>query len=64
MEKREKPLFDVDDLVNGLFSLWTEDNSISIHEVMRVQITFLLLAYRLSGARMGAFLHNGKAQVK
>jgi hypothetical protein len=44
MEKREKPLFDVDDLVNVLFSPWTKDNSIFIHEVMRVQITFLLPA--------------------
>jgi hypothetical protein len=31
---------------------------------MRDQITFLLLAYYFSGARIGAFLHNGKAEVK
>lgn len=35
-----------------------------IHEVMRYQITFLLLAYCFSGARIRAFLHNGKAEVK
>jgi hypothetical protein len=31
---------------------------------MRIQITFLLLAYCFSGARIGAFLYNGKAEVK
>jgi hypothetical protein len=63
-ERREKRNFDVDDLVNVLDSLWTEDDSVFIHEVMRDQITFLLLAYCFSGARIGAFLHNGKAEVK
>jgi hypothetical protein len=63
-KKREKRNFDVDDLVNVLVSLWTEDDSVFIHEVMRDQITFLLLAYCFSGARTGAFLHNGKVEVK
>ena len=63
-KKREKNLFDIDDLVNVLFSLWTEDDFVFIHEVMRIQITFLLLAYYFSEARIGAFLHNGKAEVK
>jgi len=31
---------------------------------MRIQITFLFLAYCFSEARIGAFLHNGKAEVK
>jgi hypothetical protein len=32
--------------------------------MMRVQLTFLLLAYCFSGARIGAFLPNSKAEVK
>jgi hypothetical protein len=62
--KREKRLFDIDDLVNILFCLWTEDDSIFVHEMMRVQLTFLLRAYCSSGARIGAFLHNGTAEMK
>jgi hypothetical protein len=50
--------------VNVLVSLWTEDDSVFIHEVMRDQITFLFLAYCFSGARIGASLHNGKTEVK
>jgi hypothetical protein len=50
--------------MNILDSLWTNDDSIFIHEVMRTQITFLLQAYYFSGARIGAFLHNGTAEVK
>ena len=41
-----------------------EDNLIFIREVVRVQITSLLLADCLPGVCAGAFLHNGKAQVK
>ena len=40
----EKHLFDVDDLVNVFVSLWTEDDSVFIHEIIRDQITFPLLA--------------------
>jgi hypothetical protein len=50
--------------MNILGFLWTEGNSVFIYEVIRVQITFLLLAYCFSGARITAFLHNGKAEVK
>jgi len=39
-------------------TLGTENDSIFIHEVMRAQITFLLLAYCFSGAPIGAFLHT------
>jgi hypothetical protein len=63
-KKRDEHLFDVDDLVNVLISLWTEDNAVFIHECMRVQMTFLLLAYCFTGARVGAFLHNDKAEVR
>jgi hypothetical protein len=63
-KKREKPVFDIDDLVNVLFSLWMEDDSVFIHEVMRIQVIFLPLAYCFSGARIGAFLRKGKAEVK
>jgi hypothetical protein len=50
--------------MNVFDSLWMEGDSVFIHEAMRIQITFLLLAYCFSGARIGAFLHNGKAEVK
>jgi len=63
-KKAERPCFDVDDLVNILDSLWTDDDSIFIHVVMRTQITFLLQAHCFSGARIGAFLHNSTAEVK
>jgi hypothetical protein len=39
-------------------------DSVFIHEVIRAQITFSLLAYCFSGARISAFLHNGKAEVE
>ena len=45
-------------------TLWTEADSVFIHEMMRIQVTFLLLLYYDSGARLGAFLENGMAAVK
>ena len=59
-KKREKLLFDVEDLVNVVICALTKDDAGFIHECMRVQMTFLILVYRFSGARIGAFLHNGK----
>ncbi len=50
--------------MNILDSLWTDDDSIFIHEVMRTQLTFLLQAYCFSGARIGAFPHNSTAEVE
>lgn len=51
--------------MNVLYNLWTEDDTIFIHEGMRDQLTFLYLAYCGTGARaLGAYLHNGKAEVK
>jgi hypothetical protein len=50
--------------VNILDSLWTEDDSVLIHEVMKAQIMFLIPAYYFSEARIGAFLHNGTAEVE
>ena len=57
-------MIDVDELVDALNTLWTEADSVFIHEMMRVQLTFLLLLYSDSGARLGAFLENGMAAVK
>jgi len=31
---------------------------------MRVQMTFLFLAYCFTGARVGAYLHNSKTKMK
>ena len=50
--------------MNVIVTLWTEDDSIFIHECMRVQMTFLILAYCFTGARVGAYLENGVAEVK
>jgi hypothetical protein len=44
--------------------MWTEDDSVFIHKCVRVQMSFLFLAYCFTGARVGAFLHNAKAQVQ
>ena len=63
-KKRGKHLFDVDGLVNVLSILRTEDDSIFIHECMRDQMTFLILAYCFTGTRVGAFFQNGKAEMK
>jgi hypothetical protein len=35
-KKREKHNFDVDDLMNVFDSLWTEGDSVFIHEAMRI----------------------------
>lgn len=63
-KKRDKFLFDVDDLVHVILSAWTKYDNGFFHEGMRVQMTFLLLVYCFTGARVGAFLHNGKGGVE
>jgi hypothetical protein len=63
-KKRNKYFFDVDDLANMPFTLWTEDGFIFIHDYMRDQMIFLMLAYCFTGARVGAYLGNGKTEVK
>lgn len=57
-------MFDVDDLVNVVISAWIKDDSVFIHECMRVQIIFLVLICCFSEARIEAFLHNGKAGIE
>jgi hypothetical protein len=49
-KKRNKYFFDVDDLANMPFTLWTEDGFIFIHDYMRDQMIFLMLAYCFTGA--------------
>ena len=63
-QKKEKHLFDVEDLVNVLNSMWTEDDSVFIYKCMRVQMSFLFLVYCFTGARVGIFLDNAEAQVQ
>jgi hypothetical protein len=63
-KKREKRLFDVDDLVNVPISLWTEDGSVFIHLVIRHQITFLLLAYCFQGCALELSFTTIKAEAK
>jgi hypothetical protein len=62
--KRDKPPIDVDDLVNAFATLWTETDSVFIHEMMRDQMTFMVQLYSASGARLGTFLDNGRAEAK
>ena len=57
-------MFDVDDLVHVIVPAWTKYDKGFFHEGMRVQMTFLLLVYCFTGARVGAFLHNGKEGVE
>lgn len=59
-KRREKFLFDVDDLVHVIVSAWIKYDNGFLHEGMRVQMTFLLLVYCFTDARVGAFLNNGK----
>lgn len=47
-----------------LVSLSTKDDSVFIYRVMRDQITFIILIYYFSRARIRAFLYNGKRKVK
>lgn len=54
-------MFDVENLVNVVVCAWTKNDSEFIHECMRVQMTFLILVYCFSRARIGVFLHNEKA---
>ncbi len=64
IKKRDKFLFDVDDLVNVVVSAWTLNDSEFFHECMRVQMTFFILVYCFTDARIEAFLHNDKKEVE
>ena len=64
MEKRDKDLFDDEDLDNCVTSLWTNPDVFLMHEEMRSQITLLTQAYLFSGARIGAFVHGFPGEVK
>ncbi|KAI9725430.1 MAG: hypothetical protein M1834_001007, partial [Cirrosporium novae-zelandiae] len=64
-KKRKKLLFTHDDLTNILVTLWTEDDPLFIHERNRIQLTFALLVYCYSGARIGAFVPDlSKAETR
>ena len=58
IKKRDKHLFDNDDLECCIISLWTEPDHVFIHEVMRSQLTFLTMTYCYSRAGVGAFVYN------
>ncbi len=51
-KKRNKFLFDVDDFVNVVFSTWIKNDFEFFHECMRVQMTFFILMYCFTDARM------------
>jgi hypothetical protein len=44
------------DLTNILVSLWTDDDPMFIHPRYRVQLTFAMLIYCYTGARIGTFI--------
>ena len=58
-------MFTYCDLTNILVSIWTDDDPFFIHERNRVQMTFALLLYCYSGARIGTFIpDSSKAQER
>ncbi|KAL4989600.1 hypothetical protein BDW68DRAFT_186264 [Aspergillus falconensis] len=54
--RRTKHMFTHCDLTNILVSLWTDDDPIFIHPRYRVQLTFAILIYCYTGARIGTFI--------
>lgn len=54
--RRVKHMFTHCDLTNILVSLWTNDDPIFIHPRYRVQLTFAILIYCYTGARIGTFI--------
>ncbi|KKA25166.1 hypothetical protein T310_0806 [Rasamsonia emersonii CBS 393.64] len=55
-KKRTKHMFTYCDLTNIIFSMWTDDDPVFIHKRHRIQMTFAILIYCYSGARIGAFI--------
>ncbi|KAJ4507488.1 hypothetical protein HRR83_004066 [Exophiala dermatitidis] len=56
---RPKHNFTDRDLNRVLLTLWTRDDLIFIPERYRVQVTFIIHVYCLTGARIGAFFTDG-----
>lgn len=54
--RRAKHMFTHDDLTNILVSLWADDDPVFIHPRYRVQLTFVILVYCYTGARIGTFI--------
>lgn len=54
--RRAKHMFTHCDLTNILVSLWTDDDPMFIHPRYRVQLTFAILIYCYTGARIGTFI--------
>ncbi|THC92169.1 hypothetical protein EYZ11_008356 [Aspergillus tanneri] len=64
-KKRAKHMFTHCDLTNILVSLWNDDDPVFIHPRYRVQLTFAILIYCYSGARIGTFIPDtSKADVR
>lgn len=55
-KKHTKHMFTHCDLTNIIVSMWTDDDPVFIHERHRIQMTFAILIYCYSGARIGAFI--------
>lgn len=55
-KKHAKHMFTHCDLTNIIVSMWTDDDPVFIHERHRIQMTFAILIYCYSGARIGAFI--------
>ncbi|EAW12595.1 uncharacterized protein ACLA_010210 [Aspergillus clavatus NRRL 1] len=54
--RKAKHMFTHCDLTNIFVSLWTDDDPMFIHPRYRVQLTFAILIYCYTGARIGTFI--------
>jgi hypothetical protein len=64
IKNRNKFLFDVNDFVNVVVTTWIKNDSEFFHECMRVQMTFFILLYCFTNARIETFLRNDKKSVE
>lgn len=55
---RVKHMFTHCDLKNIIISIWKDDDPVFIHPNHRVQLTFAILIYCYSGARIGTFISD------
>lgn len=62
-KKHAKHMFTHCDLTNIIVSMWTDDDPVFIHERHRIQMTFAILIYCYSGARIGVFIPIHQKQM-
>lgn len=62
--KRDKYIFDVDDLVSVFDTWWIEDDFGFLYKCVGAQMTFLILAYSFTEVRVGVSLENGCGTIE